>query len=119
MTISPQAPERVTIARLVLSGGASCLRLERVAKRNGVAARQSRAGTRPRRRDRPAATDTVGNDAVLIEWGSNDVLLEAIDHITNGGNGVTLNSQSNTSGSATARSDASAPRLEVRSAGTG
>ena len=101
VTISPQAQEQVTIERLVVSGGASFLRLEGVAVSNGVAVLgQSRAGTGSRRiaivRCR---IDTVGNDAILLEWGTHDVLIEGNSiHSTNGGNGITLNSQSNRPG---------------------
>ena len=99
VTIAPDRSERVTVRRVEFTQGAGWLRFERLRVPDGIRL----AGAQ----DPAAAVHHVaivgctvsgrGNDAVLIEWGSHDVLLEG-NRITSAFNGVTLNSVSDAPG---------------------
>jgi hypothetical protein len=99
VTIAAYDSEPVTVQRFVLSDGASWLRLERLRVPGGI---QLLGAQDPALAVHHVAivgcvVSSRGNDAVLIEWGSHDVLVER-NRITSAGDGVTLNSVSDALG---------------------
>ena len=99
VTIAPYRSERVTVRRVVLSDGASRLRLERLRVPGGIrlAGAQDPARAVHHVAIVGCVVSTRGNDAVLIEWGSHDVLV-ARNRISSAGDGITLNSVSDAPG---------------------
>jgi hypothetical protein len=99
VTIAPYRSERVTVSRVLLSEGASWLRLEGLRISGGIrlAGAQDPARAVHHVAVVRSVLSTRAEDAVLIEWGSHDVLI-ARNRITSAYNGVTLNSVSDAPG---------------------
>ena len=99
VTIAPYRSERVTVSGVVLSEGASWLRLERLRISGGIrlAGAQDPARAVHDVAVVGCALSTRADDAVMIEWGSHDVLV-ARNRITSAFDGITLNSVSDAPG---------------------
>jgi hypothetical protein len=99
VTIAPYRSEQVSVASVALSHGASRLRLERLRVPGGIKLQgaQDPADAVHHVSIVNCVISSRGNDAVLIEWGSHDVVVER-NRITSAGDGITLNSVSDAPG---------------------